>query len=57
MPRSLLGCPPHPTKTTAAPPQGGGKHQGLENTGSVPEGLSGKEFFNDGLVFTIALLV
>lgn len=50
------GVSSSPTKSTAACPQGGGKHLGLENTGSVPEGLSG-EFFNDGLVFTIALLV
>lgn len=53
-PTPLQGCSPHPT---VARPQGGGKHQGLENPGSVQEGLSGKEFFNDRWVFTIALLV
>lgn len=41
-----LSC--HPTGTTAARPQGGGKHQGPEDPRAVSEGLLSKELFSDG---------
>lgn len=42
------GASPHTPETIAAHPQGAGEHQGVEKTGSILEGSSREEFFNDG---------